>query len=120
MRHTYLAAAAGALALAGCSTLGISDPRYQAPPGAELVGQRLLVESARGQASTMTFAGDGIVRAAFGTQQATGRWQVLDDQLCFYWGQAPRECWPYAAPFVRGRTVALTSDRGNAVRVTLQ
>ena len=120
MRNTFFAAALGVLVLGGCSTLGIGDRDDDVPPGAELVGQSLLVESARGQASTMTFAGDGVVRAAFGSRRATGRWQVLDDQLCFYWGQAPRECWPYAAPFVRGRTVALTSDRGNAVRVTLQ
>ena len=120
MRNTFLAAALGALALGGCSTIGGGDRRIDVPPGTELVGQRLLVEPARGQSSTLTFAGDGIVRAAFGSSQATGRWQVLDDQLCFYWGSAPRECWPYAAPFVRGRTVPLTSDRGNTVRVTLQ
>lgn len=119
MRTTILAAALGAAALTGCSTLGIGD-RNGRRAGAELIGQTLRLQPSSGQATTLRFAGDGTVRATFGNRTTTGRWRVRDERLCFFWGPAPRECWPYAAPFRRGRTVTLTSDRGNVVRVTLR
>ena len=50
---------------------------------------------------------------------ATIRGGPNGDELCFWWGNAPRECWPYPAPFERGRSRSLTSDRGNQVTVTL-
>ena len=107
-----LAAASALLMLGACAT--ISGPRE----GRELVGETLRVETIRNEVSTLRFRRDGTVRAEFGGNELTGRWNVHAGQLCFFWRGAPRECWRYAAPFERGRTVSIRSDRGNRVRVT--
>ena len=105
-----------AAALAGCSTI----PRQEAPPlGLELVGHQVRMETSRGQVSTLTFREDLTVRAQFGQNAVSGRWRVNEDGLCFWWAQAPRECWPYYTPMRAGETRNLTSDRGNRVTVTL-
>jgi hypothetical protein len=103
-----------ALAMAGCSTT-----RRDAPLGAELVGQEIRMETANGQVSTLTFRPDMTVRAQFGQNAVIGRWQVSENGLCFWWGNAPRECWPYVRPLREGETRNLRSDRGNQVTVTL-
>ena len=107
------AALASALALGGCATV------RGGPSGGELVGHTLQMETRNGQVSRLTFNENGTVRAAFGNNSVTGRWDVEDRHLCFFWSGAPRECWPYRSRFERGRTRTLTSDRGNEVRVTL-
>lgn len=115
LRRVPLAVLLGSsLLMAGCATLGLGGP------GGELAGETLRMETARGQTSYLRFQGDGTVRAAFGENVATGRWEILNRNLCFYWTGAPRECWPYAAPLRPGETRTITSDRGNVVRVTLQ
>lgn len=114
MRKALFAASlCGSMLISACATL-LPGSR----PGAELAGQSLRVQTSRGQVSTLQFRRDGAVRALFGDKELIGRWEVVNEQLCFFWGQAPRECWAYRAPFPRGQTVGLTSDRGNAVRVT--
>jgi hypothetical protein len=110
----YVTVGACALAIAGCAT-----SRRDMPLGAELVGQQIRMETARGQVSTLTFRRDMTVRAQFGENAVTGRWQVSEDGLCFWWGNAPRECWPYVRPLRDGETRSLRSDRGNEVTVTL-
>ena len=77
------------------------------------------MRAANGEVTTLRFLRDGEVRATFRRRTLAGRWRVSDRRLCFYWPRAPRECWPYRAPFERGRARTLTSDRGNVVRVTL-
>lgn len=114
MRKALFAASlGGSMLISACATV---LPRSQ--PGGELAGQSLRVQTSRGDVSTLQFRGDGAVRALFGERQLVGRWEVANQRLCFFWGQAPRECWAYRAPFRRGQTVTLTSDRGNVVRVT--
>lgn len=100
------------LAAAGCSTL---VPRTA---GFTPAGQTLQVIAANGSESRMQFRPDGRVVAAFGQSSITGEWNIQDEGLCFRWGEAPVECWPYSRPFERGRTVTVTSTRGNVVRVT--
>jgi hypothetical protein len=112
MRIPVLLAGLGTLVLGACATV----PR--AAPGAELIGRSLAVQTAGGQSSTLTFASGSVVTATFGQRSVQGRYFVADRRLCFEWRGAARECWPYAAPFPRGRTVPITSDRGNQVRVT--
>jgi hypothetical protein len=73
---------------------------------------------AAGGESRMQFRPDGRVVAAFGERSVTGSWELEGDNLCFIWGSAPRECWPYRGGFQRGRTVTVTSTRGNVVQVT--
>ncbi len=103
------------LLLGACSTI-VPPART---PGQELVGRALRVETSQGQVSTLHLEPRGVARAAFGANEIRGRWQVEDRQLCFFWGSAPRECWPYSGQFRRGQAVTVTSDRGNQVRVTL-
>ena len=112
-RALFAASLGGSMLLSACATV---LPRSQA--GTELAGQSLRVQTSRGDVSTLQFREDGAVRALFGERQLVGRWQVVNQQLCFFWGQAPRECWPYRGAFRRGQTVSVTSDRGNVVRVT--
>ncbi|WP_114954620.1 hypothetical protein [Sphingosinicella terrae] len=112
MTSRLLTFAAFAL-LAGCAT-----GRGAAPEG-DLAGRTLRMAAANGQVTTLRFRGDGSVRAAFGRRHLDGRWRVAGRRLCFDWPNARRECWPYAEPFVRGRTRTVTSDRGNVVRVTM-
>jgi hypothetical protein len=104
---------------AGCASLGLDD-RADIPPGLSPVGQTLNVRAANGAVSRMTFREDGTVTARFGERAIQGEWQIQEAGLCFRWGRAPVECWPYTRPFPRGRTVAVTSTRGNVVRVTRQ
>lgn len=113
MRKALIGAICSAMLLGGCATL--SGPRV----GSELVGRSARLLPARGQASTLHFQPDGIVRSTFGRRQASGRWWVQRRRLCFLWGGNTRECWPYSAPLEPGRTRTITSDRGNVVRVTL-
>lgn len=118
MVRAYLAALCAAGLLAGCSTLrGGGDDDDVRP---EFVGRTLRVETAQGQVSHLRARDDGSVIARFGERETSGRWSIERRRLCFTWAQNWRECWPYQEPFRRGRTVALTSDRGNKVRVTLQ
>lgn len=99
--------------VAGCSTV---VPRT----GADFspVGQTLQVIAANGAQSQMQFRSNGQVVAAFGDRSVTGEWNMQEEGLCFRWGSAAVECWPYSRPFRRGETVTLTSTRGNVVRVT--
>jgi hypothetical protein len=76
------------------------------------------MQTVRGEVTTLRFGQGGAVRAAFRGRSVNGRWRVADRRLCFFWRGARRECWPYRAPFERGRTRTVTSDRGNTVRVT--
>jgi hypothetical protein len=112
-----LAFAPVALLLAGCSTLGVGDrqPRNFSP-----AGQALRVVAANGAASFMQFRPDGTVTARFNNSEIAGRWALQGSNLCFEWARSARECWPYAGPFPRGRTVSVTSSRGNIVQVTRQ
>ena len=100
--------------LGACSTV---VPR--STPGEDLVGRTVRVETSRGQVSTLLFMRDGTVQAAFGEAKVKGRWELEPGRLCFLWGSAPRECWPYAEPFRRGQTVDIESDRGNRLRATM-
>ena len=88
-------------------------------PGSELIDQRVRMQTAAGQVSTLHFAPNGEVHAEFGGRQVTGTWVATPSQLCFSWQGSSRECWPYTAALRRGETVSLTSDRGNRVQVTL-
>lgn len=120
MRRSLIATAlSGSILLAGCTTFGGGGGGNQA--GAELLGRSAQMVSANGQTSVLHFDGGGNVRAAFNGREARGNWYVGGRRLCFIWGgnEATRECWPYASPFRRGQTRAITSDRGNVVRVTL-
>lgn len=102
-----------AASLAGCAT-GSREPR--AP---EFVGRSLRVETSGGQVSTLRFSSDGIVVARFGERETQGRWTLERGELCFTWRQTFRECWPHTERFREGRTVTITSDRGNVVQVTM-
>lgn len=115
--HRRLLLLAPLALLAGCATLGIGD---RETPSYSPAGQALRVVAANGAASFMQFRNDGTVTARFNNRQIAGRWGLEGRNLCFEWPGAPRECWPYAAPFVRGRTVSVTSTRGNTVQVTRQ
>jgi hypothetical protein len=106
----------GALLVSGCATVFGGGGRA----GSELVGRSAQLEPARGQASTLHFGRDGIVRSVFGKREATGRWSVRNRQLCFVWAGSFRECWPYVAPLQPGQTRTIRSDRGNVVNVTLR
>ena len=103
--------------LAGCATLGVGDRQVS---GYSPAGQALRVVAANGAASFMQFRNDGTVAARFNNREINGRWVLQGSNLCFQWPGATRECWPYQAPFVRGRTVNVTSSRGNTVQVTRQ
>lgn len=100
------------IAVSGCSTL--------VPRTADIgpSGQTLRVIAAGGGESRMHFRSDGQVTATFDGGSLTGEWNMQDEGLCFRWPQTEVECWPYANGFARGRTVTVTSTRGNTVRVT--
>ena len=92
-----------------------SQERSRAPDPA---GQTLRVVAANRAESRLRFERDGRVIATFGQSRMSGRWTNGADGLCFRWGEAPIECWPYERPFVAGQTVTVTSSRGNVVQVT--
>jgi hypothetical protein len=81
-------------------------------------GQTLRVVAAGGTESQMQFRPNGEVVAAANGRSFTGQWSLQQEGLCFRWGTAPVECWPYSRPFERGRPVTITSTRGNVVQVT--
>ena len=114
MHKPVLAALGGALLLSACATGRDRDE------GPEFVGRTLRVEAATGQVTDLSFRRDGTVLAQFGRQETRGRWDLERRQLCFTWAGSFRECWPYTKRFRRGETVALTSSRGNRVRVTMR
>ena len=111
--RSSLLAASAALLLSGCATI---VPRGER--GLNPAGQTLRVIAANGAESRMQFRPDGRVVAAFGERSVTGSWELQGENLCFRWGNAARECWPYERAFQQGRTVTVTSDRGNVVTVT--
>jgi hypothetical protein len=99
--------------LAACSTV---VPRSTA--NLNPAGQTLRVMTAGGVQSQMQFRSNGQVVASANGRSFTGNWNVQEDGLCFRWGNAPVECWPYNRQFERGRTTTVTSTRGNVVQVT--
>ena len=100
------------VSLSACSTIVPRGDRMSP------AGQTLRVVAANGAASQMVFRSDGHVIATFGQRSITGDWNLQDEGLCFRWANAAVECWPYNRPFERGRTVTVTSTRGNVVQVT--
>ncbi len=114
MPRVLAATACAAALLAGCAT----GPREPAVP--EFVGRTMTVETSAGQVTNLDFRSDGTVTARFDGTRTEGRWHLERRQLCFTWARDFRECWPYTERFRRGRTVTITSDRGNVVRVTLR
>jgi len=103
---------AAVAALAGCVT-----PRGEPMP--EFVGRPLSVQAPSG-VSTLLLHPDGTVEARFNGRTTAGRWDFRGGNICYTWGGTYRECWPHGAPFRRGRTDTIRSDRGNVVRVTMQ
>lgn len=99
--------------LAGCATVG-------AHPGSELVRHSLRVEGPRGPATILAFAPGGSVTGTTNGNSATGRWEVVNKQICVTFERTGRECFPYAEPFKPGQTVTLTGTSGMSVRATLQ
>lgn len=99
--------------LAACSTM---VPRTTADINP--AGQTLRVVTASGAQSQMQFRPNGQVIATADGQSYTGQWNLQQEGLCFLWTGVPVECWPYSRPFERGRTVTITSTRGNVVQVT--
>jgi hypothetical protein len=117
----FAAPLAAAFLLGACSVIPGGDRRAErGPPAPEFVGRQMTVVAANGQLTTLRFQRDGDVTARFGERETQGRWALERRRLCFTWGGSYRECWPYAQPFQPGRTRAITSDRGNVVRVTLR
>ena len=114
LRTALVCALSAAALLGGCATL-----RGGPEPDDGLAGRTLRMETARGEVTTLRFRDGGKVRARFRGRSLDGRWRLADSRLCFYWSDAPRECWPYREPFARGPTRTVTSDRGNVLRVTL-
>ena len=104
---------------AGCATFG-DGGRDDRRAGPEFAGRTMRVETAAGQVSRLAFRRDGAVEARFDGRETKGRWSLERRRLCFTWAGNFRECWPYRRPFVRGKPTKITSDRGNAVTVTLQ
>ena len=104
------------IGLAGCAGGGGDRPQS----AASVAGRTMQVTAANGQVSTLNFDGGGGVRASFGGRDVSGRWAMEKQRLCFTWAGNFRECWPYATPLRRGETRAITSDRGNVVKVRLQ
>ncbi len=100
-----------ALLVAGCAT----SPGPDMDP---IAGKTLRTQTQRGDVTLLRFRRDGTVTATFNERSISGRWQREENRLCFYWTGAPRECWPYGRAFERGRTVRVTSDRGNVLDVT--
>ena len=119
-RHFSLSlCVAGAALLVGCATATPERPeRGSEEP--EFVGRALDVVAANGQTTTLRFRRDGVVTARFNESETEGQWSLSPRELCFTWRRTFRECWPYTQPFRRGRPVAITSDRGNVVRVTMR
>jgi hypothetical protein len=113
-RDLMIAAPAALLTLGACATV----PDRQ--PGAELIGRTMRVEVAGGGATLLRFNADGTVIGTAGANQATGRWEIQDRQICMDWPRQGRECFPYSGPFRQGQTVTLTGTSGVAVRATLQ
>lgn len=99
--------------IAACATM---VPRTTA--NISPAGQTLRVVAANGVESQMQFRPNGQVVAAANGRSFTGQWTMQQDGLCFRWGTAPVECWPYNRQFERGRTISVTSTRGNVVQVT--
>jgi hypothetical protein len=97
---------------AACATIPPSSA------GAGLVGQSLRVEAEGAPPILVNFRADAVVTATVGTQEAIGRWTVEDARLCLDFPRQGKECWPFKTSFERGRTVALTSDRGTTAKVT--
>ena len=109
----FLAAISACAAAAGCATVP------EAPSGSELVGHGLRVEAEGAPVTTLRFDADGMVRATVGTQQAAGRWEVANSQICVDFPRQGRECWHYRSRFEPGRPVALVSTGGATATVTL-
>lgn len=114
MKRTLLAIT---FAVSACATTPAPAP---APaPGAELAGRSLRVEIEGGPTMTLRFQPGGTVIGNNAGREATGRWEVEDGRLCLQFPGQERDCWPYAAPFVGGKPVTLTSTGGVTARATL-
>jgi len=116
MSRRFVASLCLGAALAACSTVRGGGERE----GPEFVGRSMRVETAAGQVTILRFDRDGTVTARFNERETEGRWSLERRQLCFTWARNFRECWPYTQRFREGRTVAIRSDRGNVVRVTMR
>ena len=102
------------------AALGACATGARGPAEPEFVGRTMTVEARGGQVTTLRFQRDGTVTARFNERETQGRWTLEQRQLCFTWAANFRECWPHAEPFQQGRTVSVTSDRGNVVQVTMR
>lgn len=99
--------------LAACATTPTK------PTSEALVGHTLRVEAEGAPPILLRFNADRTVLATVGPQQAVGNWSVANAQICLSFPKQAQDCWPFAAPFVLGRTTALTSSGGSNARVTL-
>ncbi len=114
MGRMFWAAVAVLAMSSGCATM--KDARA----GSELVGRTMRVEVPGGGATLLRFAADGTVTGTMGGNQATGRWEIQNRQICLDWPRQGRECFPYLTPFRVGETVRITGTSGATVSATLQ
>ena len=114
--RTFTGAAAASLVLAAC----MSTPAPAPLDGSELVGQVVRVQMPGAGPTQLRFNAGGTVTGSSAAGEATGQWAVENGQLCMEWPRLGRDCYPYAEPFRRGRTVTLTGTSGATVQVTLE
>jgi hypothetical protein len=96
-------------ALALMAALPAAAFAQAATPGAEIIGQPLLVTT-NGVSNTIYLDAGGTARIVTpGGSVVAGTWTAANGQLCLGNGSA-QECWPYATPFQAGQPVTLTSS----------
>ena len=78
-------------------------------PGAEIVGQSVVVET-NGVANTVYFDAGGSARIVSPQGRVVNAsWTAANNNLCLNSGAAS-ECWPYSQAFQAGQRVTLTSN----------
>ena len=96
-------------AIAGLTLMTALPGIAYAQAATEIIGQPIQVTT-NGVTNTVYLDAGGTARIMTpGGNTVPGTWTAANAQLCLNNGTA-QECWPYAAPFVAGQPVTLTSS----------
>lgn len=102
--------AIGLAAVSATSAAYAQDAYYGWTPGAEIVGQRVQVQT-NGVTNIVEFQRNGVAKiySPTGSTVVDAAWSANDGQLCLT-TPGSSDCYPYRSPFIAGQPVDLISN----------
>jgi hypothetical protein len=97
----------------------VAPSAFAQTPLTDLSGRQMTLMDAAGVRTTLHFETGGVLKVASPLGALEGRWQVVDEKLCFAFEGEEPDCWPWDGSMPEGRAIPITDAEGRALVVRL-